>query len=120
MKDTQNIESFSFAVEEKITPPKKLFQKITLKDIMNKYSKKIYSSSFKNEENKKLVYFGEHTIFEGFYQAYVNHCPIVLSPDIFWTLIIQGFTRHVLANSEKLRDKFVDFDGKKTICIDNL
>ena len=51
MKDTQNIESFSFAVEEKITPPKKLFQKITLKDIMNKYSKKIYSSSFKNEKN---------------------------------------------------------------------
>lgn len=93
---------------------------MTLKEIAHQYSDKIYASSFKNNENKKLIYFGEHTIFEGFYQAYVNHCPIVLSPDIFWTLIIQAFTRHVLANSEKLKEKFVDFRGKKEICIDNV
>ena len=116
----QNIESFSFTVEENISPPKKLFQTKTLNEIASQYSKKIYASSFKNYENKKLIYFGEHTIFEGFYQAYVNHCPIVLSPDIFWNLIIQGFTRHVLANSDKLKDKFVNFEGKKEINIDNL
>ena len=115
----QNIESFSFTVEENISPPKKLFQTKTLNEIASQYSKKIYASSFKNYENKKLIYFGEHTIFEGFYQAYVNHCPIVLSPDIFWNLIIQGFTRHVLANSDKLKDKFVNFEGKKEINIDN-
>ena len=108
-------ESFSFIVEENISPPKKLFPKITLKEISMKYSNKIYASSFKNNENDRLIYFGDHTIFEGLYQAYVNHCPIVLTPDIFWLLIIQGFTRHVEFNSEKLRDKFVDFQGKKRI-----
>lgn len=113
----QNIESFSFTVEENISPPKKLFQTKTLSEIASQYSKKIYASSFKNYENKKLIYFGEHTIFEGFYQAYVNHCPIVLSPDIFWNLIIQGFTRHVLANSDKLKDKFVNFEGKKKLIL---
>ena len=81
-----------------------------------KYSNKIFASSFKNNENKELIYFGEHTIFEGFYQAYVNHCPIVLTPDIFWTLVIQAFTRHVLANSDKLKDKFENLEGKRNFC----
>ena len=49
-----------------------------------------------------------------------NYCPIVLSPDNFWTLIIQEFTRHVLATSEKLRDKFVDFQGKKELATNNI
>lgn len=113
-------ESFSFIVEENISPPKKLFPKITLKEISMKYSNKIYASSFKNNENDRLIYFGDHTIFEGLYQAYVNHCPIVLTPDIFWLLIIQGFTRHVEFNSEKLRDKFVDFQGKKELAANNI
>ena len=120
MQTTQDIESISFKVEDNISPPKKLFEKMTLKDITHQYSDKIYASSFRSNENKKLIYFGEHTIFEGFYQAYVNHCPIVLSPDVFWILIIQGFTRHVLANSEKLRDKFVDFQGKKELATNNI
>ena len=120
MEKTQDNDSISFTVEDNISPPKKLFEKMTLKEIANKYSNKIYASSFWGNENKTLIYFGEHTIFEGFYQAYVNHCPIVLSPDVFWILIIQGFTRHVLANSEKLREKFVDFQGKKDLETKNI
>ena len=120
METSQNIESFSFQVEDNISPPKKLFDKITLDEISQKYSNKIYASSFKNNGNKRLVYFGEHTIFEGFYQAYINHCPIVLSPDVFWTLIVQGFTRHVLVNAEKLRDKFVSFEDKKELWVNNI
>ena len=113
-----NIESFTFVVEENISPPKKLFEKYSLEKITSVYSKKIYVSSF--DMNDKLIYFGEHTIFEGLYQAYVNHCPIVLSPDVFWTLIIQAFTRYVLANSESLREKFVDFQGKKELKANNI
>ena len=89
-----NNETFTFTVEENISSPKKLFPKMTMEEITKKYSDKIYASSFKMTD--KLIYFGEHTIFEGFYLAYVNHCPIILSPDIFWILIIQGFTRYVL------------------------
>ena len=118
LETKDNTESFTFIVEENISPPKKLFDKKTLREITNRYSKNIYASSF--DMNDKLIDFSEHTIFEGFYQACVNHCPIVLSPDIFWTLIIQGFTRHVLANSEALREKFVDFQGKKVLKTYNL
>ena len=72
-----------------------------MEEIAKKYSDKIYAASFKMADI--LIYFGEHTIFEGFYISYINNCLIILSPDIFWVLIIQGFTRHVLANSEELR-----------------
>lgn len=47
--------------------------------------------------------------------AFANHYPLVLSPDQIWLVIAQGFAFHVNANAEKLRKKFVDHEGKKTI-----
>jgi len=47
--------------------------------------------------------------------AYSSHVPLMLSPDHFWTLISQGLSKHIEANAEKFRDKFVDFDGKQVI-----
>jgi hypothetical protein len=43
----------------------------------------------------------------------------VLSPDMIWLLISQGFARHVNNNSEKLRKYFVDFKGKLTLIVEN-
>ncbi|MDR2424640.1 MAG: DUF4419 domain-containing protein [Prevotellaceae bacterium] len=64
-----------------------------------------------------LVNFGYHSFFYGMYQAYADHRPFVLSPDMIWLLISQGFARHVNANSEKLRYKFVNFDKKVTLIV---
>ena len=54
-------------------------------------------------------------ILQGFYSAYENHLPICLTPDIIWLLIVQGFSQHVNYNAEKLREKFVNFEGKKEL-----
>ena len=43
--------------------------------------------------------------------------PVSINPDILWMLIVQGFSRHVDQNAEKLRNKFVDFDGKKALFV---
>ena len=51
------------------------------------------------------------------YQAYANHRPFVLSPDMIWLLINQGFARHVNANQESMRDLFVDFSGKQSLIV---
>ena len=53
----------------------------------------------------------------GFLDAYLNHYPIRIKPDDIWLLIVQAFSHHVNANSEELRNYFVNFDGKKTIKI---
>ena len=65
---------------------------------------------------KTKVYIkGISNILQGFYSAYENHLPIRLTPDIIWLLIVQGFAQHVNFNAEKLRDKFVNFENKKTL-----
>ena len=65
----------------------------------------------------ELVSFGYHSFFNGMYQAYADHRPFVLSPDMIWLLISQGFARHVNANPESLRHHFVDFAGKITLVV---
>merc|ERR1711963_694770 len=47
--------------------------------------------------------------------AHSDHVPICLSPDHFWTLIIQGFGEHMKIYHEQLKSKFVNFDGKKKL-----
>ena len=67
---------------------------------------------------KSKVYIkGIDNILQGFYSAYENHYPIRLTPDIIWLLIVQGFAQHVNFNAERLREKFVNFKGKKKLQI---
>jgi len=51
------------------------------------------------------------------YQAYADHRPFVLSPDMIWLLINQGFAQHVNANHESLRKYFVNFSGKESLIV---
>ncbi|RRD77281.1 DUF4419 domain-containing protein [Tannerella forsythia] len=69
----------------------------------------------KSKAPDSLVNFGYHSFFQGMYHAYAHHRPFVLSPDMVWLLISQGFARHVNANPETLREKFVDFSDKSTL-----
>ena len=71
----------------------------------------------KSQLPDSLVTFGYHSFFNGMYQAYANHRPFVLSPDMIWLLISQGFARHINASAEELRHYFVDFSGKVSLIV---
>lgn len=60
---------------------------------------------------------GNHPFVVAAHQAYAQHRPLVLSPDMIWLLILQGFAAHVDANGEQLRHYFVQHDGRKVLCI---
>ena len=47
--------------------------------------------------------------------AYSEHYPLVLTPDVIWMCIAQGFAKHVNCNAEKLRHLFVQHTGKKEL-----
>ena len=66
----------------------------------------------------RVVNFGTHSFFQGMYFAYADHRPFVISPDMIWLLISQGFARHVEANAEALRNRIVDFEGKISLAVD--
>ena len=80
--------------------------------------KKIYYCSSKLHEAKFISNLDGHPILKGYYQSYVNHVPVTVNPDTLWMLIVQGFSRHIDQNAEKLRYKLVDFDGKKILIVD--
>ena len=79
--------------------------------------KKIYHCSSKLDEAIYVSGLRGHPILEGYYQSYAKHIPVTVSPDILWMLIVQGFSRHIDQNAEKLRNKFVDFDGQKALIL---
>lgn len=70
-----------------------------------------------SELPEKMANFGYKSLFMGMFEAYASHRPFAISPDMIWLLICQGFSNHVEANSEALRDKFVDFDSQKELVI---
>ena len=78
-----------------------------------------YNILAKSDAPDSLVSFGYNSFFNGMYYAYAEHRPFVLSPDMIWLLISQGFARHVNANPEEMRKHFVDFSGQLTLVIDS-
>ena len=82
----------------------------TLKIILNEYLPEPTMI-----DNNKILSFGNHKLILGYLNAYFNHCPIKLNPNIIWQLILNNFTKFVNNHShiKSFRQKFVDFLGKK-------
>ena len=62
-------------------------------------------------------WFGDNKFVAAVHMAFGKHYPLVLSPDMLWQCIAQGFAVHVNKNAEKLRGSFVAHEGKKEITI---
>lgn len=62
------------------------------------------------------VYF--HPVVAAVHLAFMDHRPLVLSPDIVWLMVAQGFANHVNANAEELRHQFVQHTGKINIIVE--
>jgi|GEM_PF-385368 len=105
---------------EKLTKPKRLLDVDTFENhltgINTSLSKKM-SLICTSQISDTLVNFNTHSFLFGMYEAYAEHRPFVLSPDIIWLLIAQAFANHVNANAENLRHLFVKHEGKKTLTI---
>ena len=92
-------------------PEKKPRYSFDKQDVRNIISKDVLDHSL--DTNKSLAYLDKNVpVLNGFYTAYTNHYPVRIKPDDIWLLIVQAFSNHVNANSEELRNYFVDFDGK--------
>ncbi len=123
----------TFKVEE-LSKPKNLLDERHYEDILkerildaafiNDHNREKQKANFeyniiaKSKQKSKLVDFGNNPFFNGLHRAYADHRPFVLSPDMIWLLITQGFARHVNSNPEELRKEFVDFDGKASLIVE--
>ncbi|MEN8121425.1 MAG: DUF4419 domain-containing protein [Bacteroidota bacterium] len=79
--------------------------------------RKLFKIEFCNKLDYKLIPSPIHPFARAVQRAYDEHRPLIISPDIVWLLIIQGFAKHIELNPNKYRKKLVDFEGVKRIDI---
>lgn len=58
-----------------------------------------------------------HPLIAAAHGAFCLHQPLVLSPDVLWLTICQGFSLHVNRFSEELRYKLVGHKGKEVLSV---
>lgn len=84
-----------------------------------KVDKDVNTLSVNVDADRLVLQYGNHPFFYGMYEAYASHRPFVLSPDMVWMLISQGFSHHINANPERYRDRMVDFQGKLSLAVES-
>ena len=63
------------------------------------------------------VFASGHGFLAACMTAFAHHLPLALTPDDLWTVIANGFARHVNTNAEELRSNFVDHEEQMEIRI---
>ena len=58
-----------------------------------------------------------HAFAKAAQDAFYLHHPLAIRPDDIWFCIMQGVANHVAQNTEALRSRIVDHDGKKTLVV---
>ena len=56
-------------------------------------------------------------LWESAVNAYADHRPLVLTPDVVWVVIGQGFARYVNEHAEEMRSQLVGYEGKMDLAV---
>ena len=139
--ESKSYESITFEVEKNLKKPEEFYPLSGIKDIFSSLFKKQKSviNAFNGrkqylDENEPLTIFHHNldteeteiynhkktSLIAGLILAYKNHYPITITPDMFWILILQGYSRFMEKYSELVRERYVNFEGKKTIRVERL
>lgn len=118
--------SITFVVDENLSPAEKkdrntsgdkIAQLMRAEEQLESERFEIITSSFANDNN--LRYLGEDAFFQCMVRAYAEHRSIVISPDMVWLIISQGFARYVNEHAEELRPLLVNHKGKMDLVIES-
>ena len=114
-----------FVVDEDLPAPKEIIPKYDDKEIAKRIVNisavplelhRVVKTSF---EGQQLGYIGDDNFYKCLVQAYADHHPLVLSPDMVWLIISQGFSRYVNAHAEEMRDLLVFHEGKMDLVVNS-
>lgn len=60
-----------------------------------------------------------HPFLAAVYTAFNTHRPLVLTPDAVWVTILQGVGHHMALHGERLRSRFVPYQGKQDLVFEH-
>ena len=122
---TAQPQSVTFEVDKDLSAPKTKLQKYDDKEIAKKIvnisaiPKELHRVVKTSFEGERLSYIADDNFYKCMVQAYADHHPLVLSPDIVWLIISQGFSRYVNAHTEEMRDLLVFHEGKMELVVNS-
>eukprot|EP01084_Bolivina_argentea_P196956 337606_1 len=76
------------------------------------------SAAYSNPEDEIVNNGARNSFIVSSLRAWSEHYPFRFRPEHIWLLILQSVAVHVDQNAEKLRDKYVTHEGKKTLEIE--
>ena len=138
MKD---YESITFKVEKGLKKPSEYLQTTGMKTILanlfkrrkkmidNKTGREIQLNANEpleifhynlDTDEQEIFNAGKTSLIQGLIAAYKNHYPITISPDMIWILIMQGFSRFMEKYENLVRERFVNFTGKKDLKLERM
>jgi hypothetical protein len=112
----QSTTEISFTVDRVLPCPDLL----PLENAKQQLEQRIESSmlAFSHEDDFQVVKSStNHPLVSAVHLAFSEHRPLLLTPDIIWMTIAQGFAQHINNNAEALRDRFVTHSGKQTLTV---
>src|SRR4029077_9217453 len=77
--------------------------------------------AFSHETSTEVVLrreVGRHGLVNAVHLAFSEHRPLVLTPDIIWLTLAQGFAHHINIHAEALRSRFVNHKGRMTLLVE--
>eukprot|EP00045_Choanoeca_perplexa_P015951 m.207940 g.207940 ORF g.207940 m.207940 type:complete len:382 (+) comp17125_c2_seq2:1449-2594(+) len=108
-----------FKVDSQVTlgPPVRRCGKDALSQAWSQQGKLEAVETYTQDALLVKVFSERNMLAEAVNLAFYEHYPLVLTPDVIWLAIMQGLGKHVDANAEELRSKFVDFKGKADLVV---
>ena len=118
VKSRSQVKTINAKIQKKINEEKNNKKKILEINSKNETMKIILNTNLPPStkwDDDKIWSFGYNKALLGYLNAYFDHCPIKVSPNIIWQLILNAFSSYVDEHSEYLRNRFVNFAGKKDL-----
>lgn len=113
----------TFKVSDKITEKVEHKYKLNILDEINQKAKVSYTeliaSSINTNDISDQIYSSdfENGFVGSVFKSYNKHHNLIVRPDDVWIGVLVQFSRYINSNSEELRDRFVNFEGKKTLTV---
>ncbi|MEL6655086.1 MAG: DUF4419 domain-containing protein [Bacteroidota bacterium] len=110
---TKNKTSITFEVED-VSLATELLPIVKTEELIARLGNQVTTSS---NLPKSLVDFGRHTFIAGLYQAYSDHRPFTISPEMIWILIQQGISMHLYHNVSALTRYYPELIERKELIV---
>jgi hypothetical protein len=113
----KNVSQIRFCVDDVELAKKLLPVNDALPQLEKKFDRKLIAFSY-DKSLKLIADTGVHPLAHAIHAAFSDHRPLVLTPDIIWITLAQGFAQHINNNAEKLRSHLVQHKGKQKLVVE--